>query len=106
MTNSLLNRRQARWSAFLARFDYEIVYRPWKSNGKADALTRRPGDLPEGGDERLKSMEQVVLKPHNLLEELRISANDMPVQEVPLISDLLTQAYVDNPLPKKILEAI
>jgi hypothetical protein len=69
-------------------------------------LTRRPGDLPEGGDERLKSMEQVVLKPHNLLEELRISANDMPVQEVPLISDLLTQAYVDNPLPKKILEAI
>jgi hypothetical protein len=106
MTKKLLNQRQAQWSEFLTRFEYEIVYRPGKSNGKADALTRRPGDLPEGGDERLKSMEQVVLKPHNLPEELRISANDMPIQEVPLISDLLTQAYMDDPLPKKILEAI
>jgi len=57
MTKKLLNRRQARWSEFLTRFDYKIVYRPGKSNGKADALTRRPGDLPEGGDERLKNME-------------------------------------------------
>jgi hypothetical protein len=63
-------------------------------------LTRRLGDLPEGEDERLKSMEQVVLKQHNLLEELRISANDMPVQEVSPIADLLTQAYMDDPLPK------
>jgi len=49
MKKKLLNRRQARWSEFLTRFDHEIVYRPGKSNGKADALTRRPGDLPEGG---------------------------------------------------------
>jgi hypothetical protein len=69
-------------------------------------LTRRPGALPEGGDERLKNMEQVVLKPHNLPEQLRISANEMPGQEVPLISDLFAQAYMDDPLPKKILEAI
>jgi hypothetical protein len=61
----------------LSRFDYEIVYRPGKSNGKADALMRRPGDLPEGGDERLKTMEQVVLKPENLPEQLRILANDL-----------------------------
>ena len=51
MTKKLLNRRQARWSEFLTRFDYGIVYRPGKSNGKADALMRRLGDLPEGGDE-------------------------------------------------------
>jgi hypothetical protein len=56
MSKRLLNRRQARWAQFLSRFDYEMVYRPGKSNGKADALTRRPGDLPEGGDERLKTM--------------------------------------------------
>jgi len=48
-TKKLLNRRQARWSEFLTRFDYEIVYRPGKSNGKADGLTRRLGDLPGGG---------------------------------------------------------
>ena len=74
-----------------------------KVTGKADALTRRPGDLPEGGDERLKNIEQVVLKPHNLPEQLRISAKDMPEQEVPLISDLFAQAYMDDPLPNKIL---
>jgi len=78
MTKKFLNRRQARWSEFLTCFDYEIVYRPGKSNGKADALTRRPGDLPEGGDERLKNMAQVVLKPQNLPKELRLLADSPP----------------------------
>jgi len=106
MTKKLLNRRQAWWSEFLTSFEYEIVYRPGKSNGKADTLTRRPGDLPEGGYERLKNMEQVVLKPHNLPEQLRISANEIPVQRSPLIFDLFAQAYKNDPLPSRILEAI
>jgi len=106
MTKKRLNQPQVRWSEFLTQFDCEIVYRPGKSNGKADVLTRRPGDLPEGGDGRLKNMEQVVLKPHNLPEQLRISANDTPRQEVPLISDHFAEAYMDDPLPNKILEAI
>jgi len=75
MRKKLLNRRQARWSEFLIRFDYQIVYWRGKSNGKADALTRRPGDLPEVVDERLKSMEQVVLKPYNFPEQWRVVAN-------------------------------
>jgi hypothetical protein len=53
----------------LPQFDYQIVYRPGKSNGKADALTRTPGAFPEREDQRLNNMEQVVLKPHNLQEE-------------------------------------
>jgi len=106
MTKKLLNRRQARWPEFLTRFDYEIVYRPGKSNGKADALTRRPGDLPEGGDERLKNMEQVVLKPHNLPEQLRISANDISDREIPSICNLFIQAYKNDPQPNTVLEAI
>jgi hypothetical protein len=106
VTKKLLNTRQAPWSEFLTRFDYEIVYHPGKSNGKADALTRRPGDLPEGGDERLKNMEQVVLKPHNLPEQLRISANDMPEQEALSISDLFAQACGNDPLVNEILKAI
>jgi Holliday junction resolvase-like predicted endonuclease len=52
-TKKLLNRRQARWSEFLIRFDYQTLCGPGKCNGKPDALTRRLGDLPEGGDERL-----------------------------------------------------
>ena len=45
-----LSRRQARWSEFLSRFDYKIIYRPGKAGGKPDALTRRSGDLPKEGD--------------------------------------------------------
>jgi hypothetical protein len=51
-------------------------------------------------------MELVVWKPHNLPEQLRISANDMPGQEVPTISDLFAQAYMEVPLPHKILNAM
>jgi hypothetical protein len=51
-------------------------------------------------------MKQVVLKPHNLLEQLRISANDIPDREVPSISYLCIQAYKDDPLPNKVLEAV
>ena len=106
MTKKLLNRRQARRSEFLTRFDYKIVYQPGKSNGKADAVTRRPGDLPEGGDKRFKNMEQVVLKLHNLPEQLRISASETPGQEPPSIVDLFAQAYLDDLLPEKIVKAI
>jgi hypothetical protein len=69
-------------------------------------LTRRLGDLPEGGDEQLKHMEQVVLKQHNLPEQLRISSNDMPGQEIHLISDLFAQARVNDLLVDEILKAI
>ena len=36
-----LNRRQARWSLYLARFDFVLHHRPGKSMGKPDALSRR-----------------------------------------------------------------
>jgi transposase InsO family protein len=36
-----LNRRQARWSLLLARFDFVMHHRPGKSMGKSDALSRR-----------------------------------------------------------------
>ncbi len=36
-----LNRHKARWSIFLADFDFEIKYQPGTQQGKADALSRR-----------------------------------------------------------------
>jgi hypothetical protein len=53
ITTKLLNRRQARWSEFLSRFNFKIIYRPGKQGIKPDALTRRSEDLPKEGDERL-----------------------------------------------------
>ena len=66
MSTKLLNRRQARWSEFLSRFDFRIVCQPGKAGGKPDALTRRSGYLPKEGDERLLTNRHAVLKPRNL----------------------------------------
>jgi len=66
MSTKLLNHGQAGWSEFLSRFDFRITYLPGKAGGKLDALTRRSGDLPKEGDERLLANQQAVLKPHNV----------------------------------------
>jgi len=42
MTAKKLNRRQARWSLYLACFDFKLIHRPGRSMGKPDALSRRP----------------------------------------------------------------
>jgi len=42
MTAKKLNRRQARWSLYLARFDFKLIHRPRHSMGKPDALLWRP----------------------------------------------------------------
>ena len=106
MKKKILNRRQSWWVEFLTDFDYQIVYRPGKWNGKVDALTRRPGDLPDWGDERLQNMEQVVLKPHNLSKKLHLLVDGLLVQFYPSIPDLSNEAYVVDQLPGRILEAI
>lgn len=65
-TTKQLNRRQARWSEMLSRFNFKIVYRPGKQGQKPDALTRRSEDMPEEGDERRNHQSQVMLKRENL----------------------------------------
>ena len=37
ISTKLLSRRQARWSEFLSRFNFKIVYRPGKAEAKPDA---------------------------------------------------------------------
>jgi len=106
MRKKLLHRRQVRWTEFLTRFDSQIVYRRGKSNGKAVALTRRLEDLPEGGDELLNNVEQVVLKPQNLLEQLRLLVDSSPVQSCSSISNLLSIAYEINSLIGVMFKAI
>jgi hypothetical protein len=72
ITTKLLNRRQTRWSEFLSRFNFKIIYRPGKQEAKPDALTRRSEDLPKEEDERLLHQSQVVLKKANLDDFLPI----------------------------------
>src|SRR5215469_8845125 len=58
-TSKKLNRRQARWSLYLSRFDFELRHRPGKSMGKVDALSRR-ADHGKGSDD---NENMVLLKP-------------------------------------------
>jgi hypothetical protein len=64
LTKKLLNCRQARWALELSEYNLKIVYRPGPKHAKADALTRRSGDLPKQGDGRSRPVD-AVLKPEN-----------------------------------------
>ena len=69
MSTKMLNRRQARWSEFLSRYNFRIIYRPGKQGEKPDALTRRSEDLPKEGDERLQRQSRIVLKKENFEDQ-------------------------------------
>jgi hypothetical protein len=68
MTSNLLNWRQTRWSKFLSRFKFKLVYRPGIQGQKPDALTRMPGDIPPKGG-GAEQTQQIVLKTENLDKE-------------------------------------
>ena len=77
ISNKLLSRRQTRWSEFLSRFNFEIIYRPGSMNNKADAFTRRSGDVPKKKDNRRQFQWQTVLKKKNLkIQQLILAIND------------------------------
>jgi hypothetical protein len=102
MTTKLLSRRQARWSEFLSRFNFRIIYRTGKSSAKPDALTRRSGDLPKDGDERKQHMNQIVLKPHNIL---RVAATNETNEEMN-IDELWQEGYSQDPIPAEVLTSL
>jgi hypothetical protein len=52
MTAKKLNRRQARWSLYLSRFDFVMHHRPGTSMGKCDALSRRADHDDKDDDNR------------------------------------------------------
>ena len=54
-----LNRRQARWSLYLSRFDFALIHRPGRNSAKPDALSRRV-DHKQGEED---NQNQVLLSP-------------------------------------------
>ena len=48
-----LSRREARWALYLSQFRIQLVVRPGRKNGKADALSRRP-EFQLGPDDPLR----------------------------------------------------
>jgi hypothetical protein len=122
MSTKKLSRRQARWSEFLSRLNFVITYRPGKLGGKRDALTRRPGDLPKEGDERLQHQNQVVLKSQNLEHHANSVEPDSPTENLAddfnrtrtlapephakSLEYLLDEAYEADSFPRRVLQML
>lgn len=112
MNTKKLNWQQARWSEFLSRFGYRIVFRPGKQGGKPDALTSRSGDLPKEGDERLFHQSQTILKKQNLdrveakSSLFAGSLTNQPAERESSLEVLIMEGYETGPLPKKVLKMI
>jgi hypothetical protein len=101
-TTKQLNRRQARWSEMLSRFNFKIVYRPGKQGEKPDALTRRSEDMPEEGDERLHHQSQVVLKRENMYRhEEKAPSTPNKVDKTLTVFPLTPPATLRPDTPKK-----
>ena len=62
MTAKKLNRRQARWSLYLAHFNFKLIYRPGCSIGKLDTLSQRPDHDKRASDNK----DMVLLRPELL----------------------------------------
>ena len=90
----VLNRRQARWSISLSRFNFIITYRSGTQQIRSDALSRRAYLAPKEGDAAYDQQRSTLLKPEQLqlktthittsmdvafLEDIRISLQSHPL---------------------------
>jgi hypothetical protein len=104
MSTKRLTRRQARWAEFLADYHFQITYRPGRDNQKADALTRRPGDRPEGDqDDRQKEMVRTILTPDKIHPDVRcelqisyLEGEEDSVKEQESLREKLTRAQAED----------
>lgn len=72
MENKELTRRQARYLDILSEYNFKVIFRPGRSNSKADALTRMPESTPKDEeDERAQHQRQVILTPDRV--QLRVT---------------------------------
>ena len=96
-----LNRRQARWTLYLSRFNFMLKYIPGSKIGKADSLSRRPDQ--EVGVEKDNENETLV-KPEQL-EVKKTKKTEVIVEEVDLL-EKIKQSKVKNNKVIKVVEKI
>jgi hypothetical protein len=90
----VLNRRQARWSISLSRFNFVITYHPGSKQIQSDALSRRAYLAPREGDAAYDQQKTTLIKPKQLqlrivrtttlvdasfLQDIRVSLNFDPL---------------------------
>ncbi|OQD66312.1 hypothetical protein PENANT_c346G09629, partial [Penicillium antarcticum] len=93
MTTKVLSGRQARWSEYLAAFDFVIEYRSGKKN-PADMPSRRPDYAPKEGETADNSMLPT------LQRKIRQSYGAADPNEIPLISRIMVSGIDGLLLPR------
>jgi len=97
MSIKLLSRRQVRWSEFLSRFNFKIVYHSNELNTRVDALTRRSEDLfLNEKNSRREHQWQIVLKPKNLKIQVLINVLDNSDSEALESSDSKGESVISE----------
>ncbi len=97
MSIKLLSRRQVRWSEFLSRFNFKIVYRSSELNTRVDALTRRSEDLfLNERNSRREHQWQIVLKSKNLKIQVLINVLDDSDSEALKSSDSKSESVISE----------
>src|SRR3979490_2862242 len=101
-TSKKLNRRQARWSLYLSRFNFTLHHRPGRSMGKGDALSRRSDHGSGAGD----NADMTLLRP--ALFAIWALEGAMAVgEERDILRDIrghLQTSGPDNPVAKVVAE--
>ena len=95
-----LNRRQARWTLYLSRFDFVLKYILESKMRKADSLSRRPDQ--EVGVKRDNENETLV-KPE-WLEVQRTEEVEVIIEEVDLLEKVKQSRVKDNEIIKTVKE--
>jgi len=83
MTAKKLNRRQARWSLHLARFDFLLYHRPRRTMGKLNTLSRR-ADHRNGASDN----ENVILLRPEFLAARVLEGVELTGVEQKILSDI------------------
>lgn len=103
-----LNERQIRWAYKLARYNYELCYRPGSEALRPDALSRRDQDMPVNGDDRLDQRVMKLLPSWNKVVRacpIEIHENTSPFQDNEL-SQLWNEALENDKSYKEIVDTV
>jgi hypothetical protein len=83
--------------------NFKIVYYPSTTSGKPDALICRSGDLPKAGDNCSLENQTTIIKAENILQ---LSAMATSILASPVLAQLFTNSYNEDPFPNKIVKLI
>lgn len=98
LTSAKLDSASYRWLAALSTFDFNLKYRPGKSNQDADGLSRRPHGMLDDDDASLEEKERIKQFTSHHLASSPDHLN-LPEDAVTALCNRLLMREPDNDLP-------